>query len=119
MIELNPAEYEITNGYVGGMGKTYTKATAVTLAEAMAAAVERNGKSHAELAAQLLVGKPVAWCDSPNYTYDHSVGIIRRKRNLPPVQLVACDCGHSVPSAQVMTSSTGSSCPDCYDRMSN
>ena len=41
------------------------------------------------------------------------------KRNLPPTRLVTCDCGHAVPSAQVMSASSGSSCPDCYDRMSD
>jgi len=32
---------------------------------------------------------------------------------------VACDCGHSVPRSQVMTTSRGTSCPDCYDKMSD
>jgi hypothetical protein len=34
------------------------------------------------------------------------------------VELVKCDCGHTVPRIQVMNTSTGTSCPDCYDRMS-
>jgi len=29
-----------------------------------------------------------------------------------------CSCGHSVSASVVMITSTGSSCPDCYDRMS-
>ncbi len=33
--------------------------------------------------------------------------------------LVRCDCGHSVPDAQVMMASQGTSCPDCYDEMSD
>jgi len=32
--------------------------------------------------------------------------------------MVTCDCGCTVPRAQVMNSSTGMCCPDCYDRMS-
>jgi hypothetical protein len=36
-----------------------------------------------------------------------------RKRS--PV--VKCSCGHSVPSILVMSTSRGTSCPDCYDRM--
>jgi hypothetical protein len=32
--------------------------------------------------------------------------------------MVKCDCGHTVPRSWVMSSSTGTSCPECYDRMS-
>ena len=31
---------------------------------------------------------------------------------------VACDCGHSAHPKSVMHASMGTSCPDCYDRMS-
>lgn len=31
---------------------------------------------------------------------------------------VLCACGHKVPKSLVMTTSLGSSCPDCYDKMS-
>jgi hypothetical protein len=40
------------------------------------------------------------------------------KKPLPPVEMVKCDCGHTVPRCTVMSTSAGSSCPDCYDRMS-
>ena len=33
--------------------------------------------------------------------------------------LVKCACGHIVPKAQVMSTSRGSSCAECYDRMSD
>ena len=33
--------------------------------------------------------------------------------------LFKCDCGHVVAKALVMNTSTGSACPDCYDRMSH
>lgn len=36
----------------------------------------------------------------------------------PPVEMVKCDCGHTVPMCSVMGTSTGSSCPECYDSMS-
>ena len=35
-----------------------------------------------------------------------------------PPATVKCDCGHVVPRAWVMSASLGTSCPDCYDRMS-
>lgn len=40
-------------------------------------------------------------------------------RTAQPAALVQCDCGHIVPRSQVMSASLGSSCPDCYDRMSD
>jgi len=36
-----------------------------------------------------------------------------------PVRMVRCDCGHDVPEGERMSASLGSSCFDCYDRMSN
>ena len=33
-------------------------------------------------------------------------------------ELVTCDCGHDVPRSAVMSASNGTSCPDCYDDMS-
>jgi hypothetical protein len=35
------------------------------------------------------------------------------------IELVTCSCGCEVPRALVMNSSMGTSCPDCYDRMSD
>jgi len=118
-ITLQPAEYEITDGYVGMYGKTYKPATDETLTEAVTLAAERNGKTEEEIKRLLLTGKAVEWQDSPNYYYDHSKGVIRRKRSAPQVKLIDCACGHSVPQVLVMTSSQGTTCPDCYDRMSN
>lgn len=34
-------------------------------------------------------------------------------------RMVKCSCGHTVPASQVMSASLGSSCPDCYDDMSD
>lgn len=31
--------------------------------------------------------------------------------------MVICDCGHTVPASSVMSTSRGTSCPDCYDKM--
>lgn len=39
-------------------------------------------------------------------------------RPIQPVEMVKCSCGHSVPRGSVMNASMGTSCPDCYDRMS-
>lgn len=117
-LKLNPADYEITNGYIGSLGVTYETATEESLNEAIESAAQRNNVSTYAIAELLVAGNKIEWCDSPNYYYDHGAGIIRRKRNTVPVKLVDCDCGHSVPRSQVMSASLGTSCFDCYDRMS-
>ena len=42
-----------------------------------------------------------------------------RRAARPAIKMVKCSCGHTVPSHSVMSASLGSSCPDCYDRMSD
>lgn len=37
----------------------------------------------------------------------------------PAERTIECSCGHEVPQSQVMSASRGTSCPDCYDRMSD
>lgn len=118
-ITLDPAQYEITDGYIGSFGRTWDNATAETLADAIALAAKRHSKSEDEIKGLLLDGKNVDYRESSNYYYDHSLGYIRRKRQARAVKLVRCACGHSVEQSQVMSASLGTSCPDCYDRMSN
>lgn len=36
----------------------------------------------------------------------------------PADDFVLCSCGHEVPRYEVMNASLGTSCSDCYDRMS-
>ncbi len=43
----------------------------------------------------------------------------RHEARRAAVEMVRCDCGHTVPRNLVMSTSRGSSCPDCYDLMSN
>jgi hypothetical protein len=42
----------------------------------------------------------------------------QREQTIIVSATVRCSCGHSVPKIQVMNASNGTSCPDCYDRMS-
>ena len=117
---LDPTLYEITDGYVGTFGKTFKTATTETLTNAISKAAEMQSMTVAAVEAELASGRSVKWCKSPNYYYDHSEGIIRRKPTAKPAPaLVRCSCGHSVPQKQVMSASLGTSCPDCYDRMSD
>jgi len=43
---------------------------------------------------------------------------LRRTEAVDTSSWVLCDCGHCCPPCQVMSASLGTSCPDCYDRMS-
>jgi hypothetical protein len=36
-----------------------------------------------------------------------------------PRETVKCDCGHECEKKMVMSASRGTSCPECYDRMSS
>ncbi|HEY4690218.1 MAG TPA: hypothetical protein VIK33_12965 [Anaerolineae bacterium] len=108
----------MTDGYVGSMGKTWTTPTQADLDKAITGAMEIEGKTREQIVSILESGGSVKWCKSPNFYYDHSYGVIGRKRSAPP-EMVRCDCGHEVRVGQRMSSAHGTSCPDCYDRMSN
>ena|SRR3990167_6302370 len=109
----------MTDGYVGSFGKSWKTPTSNDLERAIQGAIRIEGKTREQIVSILESGKSVRWCESPNYYYDHSYGVIGRKRTAPPVVMVQCDCGHSVPRGQRMNASIGTACPDCYDRMSN
>ena len=107
-----------SDGYVGGMGVDYKTPTQDDLEAAIIGAMEIEKKSREEIVEILESGKPVRWCKSPNYYYDHSYGKIGTKRAPKPVVEIKCDCGHTVEKSLVMNANFGTSCPDCYDRMS-
>ena len=114
---LVPSDFEITDGYVGSFGKAFKVATEETLSKAIGKAAERYGTTSDEIERRLHAGQPVTWCDSPNFYYDHSHGIIRRRSNIPQPVEKLCDCGHY--SAHPMMASRGTACPDCYDDWSD
>lgn len=116
---LTASKFEISTGYIGSMGVTFRPATDSSLLDAIRDAAILNNKSQDEIIAMLESGTAVNWKKSPNFYYDHSYGMIRPIRTIQQPTLVKCSCGHSVPKSQVMSASLGSSCPDCYDRMSN
>ena len=43
---------------------------------------------------------------------------VKEVKKVEAEEEVLCSCGHSVPKSQVMFSSSGTCCPECYDRMS-
>lgn len=42
-----------------------------------------------------------------------------RENSKPEPIMVKCSCGHTIKKNMVMNASLGTSCPDCYDRMSD
>ncbi len=48
----------------------------------------------------------------------HNRLVAERVAKRKPIEMYECDCGHVVARSQVMSASHGTSCPDCYDRMS-
>lgn len=62
----------------------------------------------------LKTGKLLRW----DYDWYAVVRILMPEKPQKPVEMVKCRCGHTVPKYSVMNASMGSSCPDCYDRMS-
>lgn len=109
----------ISSGYVGSFGETWKTPTEADLETAILGAMEINTMSREEVVATLESGASIAWRKSPNYYYDHSYGKIGTAKQRKPEPLARCDCGHSVPENQRMRASLGTSCPDCYDRMSD
>ena len=65
---------------------------------------------------------PVAHCVTMALAARRLRGIEAERQEVSPwrqpVEAVHCDCGHTVARNLVMSASRGSSCPDCYDRMS-
>lgn len=67
-----------------------------------------------EIVSYLETGKKLSWADE---WYAQI-----RKTPTPSagndVELVKCACGHTVPKSVAMSASLGTSCPECYDKMS-
>lgn len=122
------AQYEMTSGYVGSIGEHWEPVDEATANAAIDSAMSFLGypETHREQFLAMLNtfknGKRLAaktGKKSPNYYYDHGMEKIRAIRTEEKPELVKCTCGHSVPRGSVMSASMGSSCPECYDRMSD
>ena len=73
--------------------------------------------SRDEYIQRLQSGKKLNW-DSDWYAQIRDADAIK-PISPKPVEMVKCSCGHTVSKNIVMGASLGSSCPECYDRMSN
>lgn len=85
-------------------------------------AVKTNNLTTEEIVAKLETGAAVrfgsGWSDEIRCADAYTAKIAAQRAAAPPVKMVKCSCGHTIPSISVMSASTGSSCPDCYDRLS-
>lgn len=76
-----------------------------------------------EVLAELTAGRELRndkddWYSNCRSGSAYEAKLAARRAAAPPVKMVKCSCGHTVPSGSVMSASMGSSCPDCYDRLS-
>jgi hypothetical protein len=112
----------MTDGYVGEFGKTWETPTPEKFEMAVAGAMHENNMTREQVVQALAEGKTLKWGQSPNYYYDHSASLIgtpkpQRKPDYPNGRVL--DCGCTVYwKHEVMSTSRGSSCEACYDRMS-
>lgn len=104
-------------------------------ASAIAEIISGNRTAAEIVATELLEPYSVHYyydADSGRYAEDHehmdafealrdAYDAHREARRTPLVkpELVLCSCGHRVARALVMHASLGTSCPECYDRMSD
>ena len=120
------SRYELTSGYVSELGLSWRGLTEWEAQKLIAQAAEYQKVSTQYIVDELEAAiRPVyTGKQSPNFYYDHGMEMIRICPNIRnPIardrELVKCSCGHTVPKNQVMSASLGSSCPNCYDRMSD
>lgn len=77
-----------------------------------------------EVVAALLAGRELRndkndWYSNCRSGSAYDSAMAARLGATPPVEMVKCSCGHITPRPSVMSASMGTSCPDCYDRMSD
>jgi len=118
-IKMN-AQYEMTDGYVSAMGMLWNTVDDDVANEAIERAAEFNKIDREKLIEMIDDGKTVeTGKKSPNYYYDHGMQMIRSVgRPKQKIEMVKCSCGCTIPKSLVMNASVGTSCPDCYDRLS-
>ena len=85
------------------------------------AAAERfTGVSREEIMGGLNQGMKVRIDRGTNSCFMRSGDFYQQKKSTATEHqtTVTCDCGHTVAANLVMTTANGTSCPNCYDKMS-
>jgi len=111
--------YETHDGFEGSYNKQFNECSEADLNAAIEAAAKLKQTTIDEIKTLLTNGHEVAYDKTSNYYYTHDMKRIRiRPAPRPQPIMVKCSCGHTISKTSVMNASMGSSCPDCYDRMS-
>lgn len=78
-------------------------------------AAQRDNQTVAKIESRLLAGETIYYMAA----WDAKIRLAKEKPapKLQSKPLRMCDCGHT--TEYPMSTSNGSSCPDCYDRMSD
>lgn len=76
-----------------------------------------------EIFATLLTGQSLRndsadWYSNCRSGSAYESKLAAQREAIPPQKLIKCNCGHTIPEFQILNTSTGNSCLDCYDRMS-
>jgi hypothetical protein len=79
----------------------------------------RAPRTAEQILADLAAGAVIQYANGYWYGKMRDADAIKPRKPSPAPEMVECDCGHTVPVAQRMNASMGTSCPDCYDRMSD
>ena len=75
-----------------------------------------NNTSESEITDRLMDGEEVRY-DDDWYAYIRNQPRPRAARPAQATEM--CSCGHSVPQGHAMMTAQGTSCPSCYDKMSD
>lgn len=116
-MKLDEMKLKLHNGYIGSMGISWETPTPDQIEQAITGAMEIEGMTRDEVIANLKCGESLRWCRSYNFEYDHSYGMIAVDKPSTVVEMVHCDCGHTVERVHAMSSGSGTVCFDCYTGM--
>lgn len=110
--------FEVAEKWSDIFGYQFTPVSTERADEIIASAAQYCNTTTDEIRNRLNAGLSVPFGKTPNYYYTHAKQLIRVVRPVVKPVLVKCSCGHSIPKSLVMSASLGTSCPDCYDRLS-
>ena len=124
----NLTDYNFSTGYVGSYGENWETPTQEQFDLCIAGAIRIEAVPREKIIEALESGKSVRWQKSSNFYYDHNYGRLynktivdarrRQQRDYPNGRKLDCGCTVYYKS-HVMCASVGTSCQNCYDRMSD
>ncbi len=112
MTTMENMQYQLANGNWVDCGEDAEHfLTLCDVNNAHSGITDRAGVVAALLAGEILRNDPADWYSKCR--------IKPESRPVPVVEMVRCDCGCQTPRGTVMNASMGTSCPGCYNRLSD